>query len=147
MGRDLASTAVKRRIAVSGPTKRRVDRSGLAEALGAAVTTSVQHTVDTPLGFIAIRQALMDNRRSTGGRPGFADVERRKIPVPASVWREVSEAAATLAEPGFKPSPAQVASAILSIAVRRFGPQLQHDIKHALKTSRRLQRDRIASTE
>lgn len=108
---------VKRRVLTTGRTKRRVDRDNLSQQLGAADVSLLRHVVDTPLGFVAVRQALLDGRRSTGGRPGFADAERRKIPVSDSVWRLVSDAAAEMAEPGFHPSPAQVASAILSIAV------------------------------
>jgi len=131
----------KRRIALAGPTKRRVHRTGLLQALGAASANSVQSTVDTPLGFAVVRQALMANLRSTGGRPGLGDAERRKIPIPESVWRLVSDAAAQMAEPGFHPSAAQVASAILSMAVQRMDPQLQRDAKHALKPSRSLEPD------
>ena len=128
----------KRKIVPSGPTKRRVDRTGLAQALGAAVVEPMEHAVDTPLGFVAVRRALLADRRSTGGRPGFADADRRKIPVPASVWRVVSDAAAEMSEPGFHPSPAQVASAILSVAVHHLTPDLRRDAKHALKASRSL---------
>lgn len=126
---------VKRRTVTTGGTKRRVDRSKLQQQLDAAEVSRVRHTVDTPLGFVAVRQELLERRRSTGGRPGFADAERRKIPVADSVWRLVSDAAAEMAEPGFHPSPAQVAGAILSIAVHRVGPDLKRDARKALKAS------------
>jgi hypothetical protein len=133
---DADVLGTKRKIVLSGPTKRRVDRTGLAQALGAAEVEPIKHTIDTPLGFVAVRQALLADRRSTGGRPGFADADRRKIPIPASVWRVVSDAAAEMSEPGFHPSPAQVASAILSVAVDHLTPDLRRDAKHALKASR-----------
>lgn len=126
---------VKRRIATTGGTKRRVDRSNLQQQLGAAEVSRVQHAVDTPLGFVALRQELLESRRSTGGRPGFADAERRKIPAAESVWRLVSDAAAEMAESGFHSSPAQVASAILSVAVHRLGPDLKRDVRQTLKAA------------
>jgi hypothetical protein len=128
----------KRRIVTIGGTKRRVDRSNLQQQLGAAISGTVLHRTDTPLGFVAVRQELIEKRRSTGGRPGFANAERRKIPVAESVWRAVSDAAAEMAEPGFRPSPAQVASAILSVAVHRLGPELKRETRHALTASRSL---------
>lgn len=129
---EVSPVGTKRRISLVGPVKRRVDRAGLAQALGAAVVTSVPNSPDTPLGFVAVRQKLMADRRSTGGRPGFADAERRKIPIPAAVWQLVSDAAADMAEPGFHPSAAQVASAILSVAVDRLGAGLREDARRAL---------------
>lgn len=140
-------SGVRRRVTVVGATKRRIDRTGLSQALGAATSASLRHTDDTPLGFVAVRQKLMNDRRSTGGRPGFADAERRKIPIPAAVWRLVADAAAEMAEPGFQPSPAQVASAILSIAVHHLNPQIQRDAKHALKASRSLRSPRADARE
>ncbi|HET8997473.1 MAG TPA: hypothetical protein VFN42_12470 [Acetobacteraceae bacterium] len=47
----------------------------------------------------------------------------------------MSDAAAEMAEPGFQPSPAQVASVILSVAVRRLGPDLKRDATQALKAA------------
>lgn len=91
-----------------GPAKRCVDWTGLAQALGAAAVTSVPNSPDTPLGFVAVRQKLTADRRSAGGRPGFADAERRKIPIPAAVWLLVSDAAVEMAAPGFHPSAARV---------------------------------------
>jgi hypothetical protein len=135
---DRVLSGTKRRVAVTGSTKRRIDRSDLQIALGAATVAPMHHAADTPLGFAAVRQALWDNLRSTGGRPGFADAERRKIPVPASVWRLVSDAAAEMAEPGFHPSAAQVATAILSVAVQHLTPDLRREAKHALKASTNL---------
>jgi hypothetical protein len=139
MVEDLAERArTKRRIRLTGGTKRRVDRTDLGEALGATSVVAIQTGTDTPLGFVAVRQELMDKLRSIGGRPGFDGAERRKIPVTDAVWRMVIMAADEMSEPGFRPSAAQVASAILSLAVHHLTPDLQRDAKHALKASRSL---------
>lgn len=140
------SGRTKRRVVLTGPTKRRVDRTGLAQALGAAEIVTVTSADDTPLGFVAVRQRLMDSLRSTGGRPGIPEAERRKIPVTETVWRAIADTAAGMAEPGFHPSPAQVASVILTIAVRHLTPDLREETKHALKAARSLQADQESAS-
>ena len=132
---DVSPGGTKRRISLTGAVKRRADRSGLAQALGATAVTPMPNRSETPLGFVAVRQKLMTDRRSIGGRPGFADAERRKIPIPAMVWQLVSDVAAEMAEPGFHPSAAQVASAILSVAVDRMSTELREDARRALKAT------------
>jgi hypothetical protein len=144
---ELGRSGVRGKMTVVGPTKRRIDRTGLAQAFGAATSAALPFDNDTPLGFVDVRQKLMNDRRSTGGRPGFANAERRKIPIPAAVWRLVADAAAEMAEPGFQPSPAQVASAILSIAVHHLHPQMQQEAKHALKASGSLRPSRADARE
>ncbi|RAI54656.1 hypothetical protein DOO78_25625 [Roseicella frigidaeris] len=106
----------------------------LAEALGAAESVPLPSGPDTPPGFVALRQEVAKALRSTGGRPGLPDAERRKIPVTDTVWRAVSEAAKEMSKAGFHPSPAQVASVILEIAVRDM-PGLVRRAEHALRAS------------
>jgi hypothetical protein len=88
------------------------------KAVGADETIPGPAETDTPLGFVAVRQEFVGPLRSTGGRPGFPDAERRKIPVTQPVWRIVAQATETMAGPGFHPGAAQVANAILAVAVR-----------------------------
>jgi hypothetical protein len=88
------------------------------------------------LGFLAVRQELIQKLRSSGGRPGFDNADRRKIPITDPVWRIVAKAAEDMAEPGFNPTPSQVASALLSLAVRTMAPNTVHEVGHALKASR-----------
>lgn len=126
-----------RRVQVKASDTRQVGQAGLATALGAYATQAVRHSPDTPLGFAAIRQTLMEELRSTGGRPGFAGAERRKIPVTEPVWQFVEQIAAQMAAEGLRASPAQVAGVILMIAAR--GPlstEITREAKHALKASK-----------
>src|SRR5690242_20636810 len=106
MARDVVVSArTKRPANVALRTKRRVGTDGLANALGAAEATPVPDAADTPLGFVALREEVMRALRSTGGRPGLPDTERRKIPVTETAWLAVSQAAERMAAPGFHPSP------------------------------------------
>ena len=133
---DAVTFARKRKLTLAGGMQRRVDPSALEKAIGAAETIPGPVQTDTPLGFVAVRQELAGTLRSTGGRPGFPDAERRKIPVAEPVWRIVARAAETMAGPGFHPSAAQVASAILAVAVRTMAPETMREAEHALRASR-----------
>jgi hypothetical protein len=126
----------KRKVGAAMSTKRRIGAAVVAEAIGADDAMQLPGGADTPLGFFAVRQKLIHGLRSTGGRPGFENVERRKIPVTGPVWRIVAQAAEAMAEPGFHPTPSQVASALLSLAVRSMAPNLVHEVQHALNASR-----------
>jgi hypothetical protein len=75
----------------------------------------------SPVSFAAIREELARNRRSSGGRPGLVDADRKKIPVTDEVWHVVEKVAGRLAEPGFRPSAGQVAGVLLNIAARELG--------------------------
>jgi hypothetical protein len=68
---DAGVLGTKGRIVLSGPTKRRVDRTGLAQRLGAAEVGSIEHAAYTPLGFVAVRQALLAARSHS--RRGLLD--------------------------------------------------------------------------
>jgi hypothetical protein len=59
------------RIVLSGPTKRRVDRTDLAQRLGAAEVGSIEHAAYTALGFVAVWQALLAARSHS--RRGLLD--------------------------------------------------------------------------
>lgn len=133
---DAVTFARKRKVILAGGMKRRIDPSVLENAIGADETMPGPAEADTPLGFVAVRQELAGTLRSTGGRPGFPDAQRRKIPVTETVWRIVAQAAQTMAGPGFHPSAAQVASAILAVAVRTMAPETIREAEHALRASR-----------
>jgi hypothetical protein len=68
-----------------------------------------------------VRDELARRLRSSGGRPGLSAVEqRRKIPVLESDWEGVQVIAERVAHARFKPSPAQVASILLHMALEHF---------------------------
>ena len=75
----------------------------------------------------------MRNCRSSGGRPGLVDADRKKIPVTDEVWRVVEKIAGDLAEPGFRPSAGQVAGVLLNIATRELTPGMTSKVRQGLK--------------
>jgi hypothetical protein len=99
------------------------------------------------VGFVALRHEHAGTLRSTGGRPGFPDAQRRKIPVTEPVWRIVAQAAETMAGPGFHPSAAQVASAIPAVAVRTMAPETIREPEYALRASRTFAPEREAHSD
>jgi hypothetical protein len=144
---NAATFARKRKVNLAGGMQRRIDPSVLENSVGAGETIPGPAQTDTPLGFVAVRQELAGALRSTGGRPGFPGAERRKIPVTEPVWRIVAHAAETMAGPGFHPSAAQVASAILAVAVRTLAPETIREAEHALRASRAFTSEREAHSD
>jgi hypothetical protein len=108
-----------KRIAVREPTARRLDPQVVAEALGAEACPEVIAGKPGPLTLYALRSELFRRRQSSGGRPGIAGTSfRAKIPVGDQDWRRLEDLAASLSAEGFSPSPGQVASVLLSLALR-----------------------------
>ena len=102
------------------PSKaERVSPREVAEGLRAEEMARTEHG-GSPISMHVLRQALFSELRSTGGRPGFADVERRKVPISNAVWRAAESMAERLAGEGFRPSPAQVVSVVLTMTFRNF---------------------------
>jgi hypothetical protein len=88
---------IVRHISLTGQAERQADRAdtgkrhvrtaSLAEQLGADDTIAAPAPGGSPVSFVAIREELARSRRSSGGRPGLADTDRKKIPVTDAVWR------------------------------------------------------------
>lgn len=108
-----------RRIRTSGPTVRRIDAEEVAAALGAEASSERIEGQPGPLTLYALRQELLHRRQSSGGRPGIEGTSlRAKIPLNAKDWQRLEALAVSLSAEGFAPSAGQVASVLLSIAVR-----------------------------
>jgi len=133
-----------RRVELTGKTNRRIvlkdtvtrrvspsdvgDRLG-AEAVGAASAPRSRFT------FAAVRQEAFQRLKSTGGRPGLEGAERKKIPLTHRDWEIVERVADHIAEPGFRPSPGQVASILLSMTLDRMNESVEAEVKRTLKAS------------
>ncbi len=109
----------------------------LAEQPGAADDIAAPAHGGSPVSFVAIREELARSRRSSGGRPGLVDTDRKKIPVTDEVWRAVEKIAGDLAEPGFRPSAGQVAGVLLNIAARELTPAMTSKVRQGLQHDRR----------
>lgn len=73
-----------------------------------------------PVTLLAIRDALTDRLRSTGGRPALAgDGARQRVQVSADDWRIITDIAGHVEVGRHRPSPAQVASVLIHLALER----------------------------
>lgn len=134
-----------RRIALTGSTSRRVilgdagtRRISVAIAgkeLGAEPVSTAPIGSGSPLTFAAVREEVLRRLRSTGGRPGLEGVERKKIPLTHRDWEIVEQVADHIAEPGFRPSPGQVASVLLSMTLSKMNESVEAAVKRNLKMS------------
>lgn len=69
---------------------------------------------------LAIRDVLMDRLRSTGGRPSLAgEGSRQRVQVTAQDWQRIADIADHVEVGRHKPSPAQVASVLIHLALER----------------------------
>lgn len=122
------------RIVFKDAPARRVPTAGLGDRLGAEVVGSTPARGGAPLSRAALREEMFHRLRSIGGRPGLEGTERKKIPLTAGDWKRIERVAEDIAEPGFRPSPMQVASIVLSLALRRMDEPMEAAVKRRLKT-------------
>jgi hypothetical protein len=109
-----------KRIRTSEPVVRRLDPQAVAEALGGEPCPErIEGRQPGPVTLYALRQELLRRRQSSGGRPGIEGTSfRAKIPVGDQDWHRLEALAAALSAEGFAPSAGQVASVLLSLALR-----------------------------
>jgi hypothetical protein len=101
----------------TGQAQPLVDPSLIAEALGADEIGNVLDS-GNPLSFAALRHELAQRLLSTGGRPALKDTDRRqKIPLSDDDWTRLCELAQRVSDLDARPAPAQVASALLHLAL------------------------------
>jgi hypothetical protein len=100
----------------------RVSPAQVQEALGAEVAPARLEEALGPITLFAVRQELVSRLQSSGGRPALEGATRRaKVPLSDEEWSQLEGLAATVASPGFAPSAGQVASVLLSLALRSVG--------------------------
>jgi hypothetical protein len=131
------------RIHVSEPATPRLDPRVVADALGAESCPERLEGQPGPVTLYALRQELIRRRQSSGGRPGIEGTSfRAKIPLNDQDWQRAEALAAALSAEGFSPSAGQVASVLLSIALRSVTPdpkeEAQEHVKHTAALAREL---------
>src|SRR5207244_6164384 len=108
-----------KRLQATEPSLRRLDADTVAAALGGEPCPEHIEGQPGPLTLYALRQELLRRRQSSGGRPGIEGTSfRAKIPVGEQDWHRLEAIATSLSAEGFAPSPGQVASVLLSLALR-----------------------------
>jgi len=112
-------------IRVAASSQPRVEPQQIEAALGAEASVERLEEVLAPVTLLALREELASRRQPSGGRPGLSGVTRRvKIPLSDKEWLELEELAAAVSSPGFAPSAGQVASVLLTSALRVVATQL-----------------------
>ena len=115
---QISEPAVKH-IRQSDRAVRRLEPQTVADALGGEPCPEHIEGQPGPVTLYALRQELLRRRQSSGGRPGIEGTSfRAKIPVGNQDWQRLEALAASLSASGFVPSAGQVASILLSIALR-----------------------------
>jgi len=108
-----------KRIQASEPTVRRLDPQTVAEALGGEPVPGHLECNPGPLTLHVLREELLRRRQSSGGRPGLEGTNlRAKAPLKDQDWARLEQLAAVLSAEGFAPSAGQVASVLISMALR-----------------------------
>lgn len=135
MAKRIALTGTtNRRIALKDSVTRRLSAPAVGNQLGGEAVGPASAT-RSRLTFAAVRQEAFRRLKSTGGRPGLEGAERKKIPFTQRDWEIVERVADHIAEPGFRPSPGQVASILLSMALDRMNESVEAEVKRTLKAS------------
>lgn len=117
-----------KRLTASSPTVRRLDPKDVADALGGEPCPERIEGQPGPVTLYALRQELLRRRQSSGGRPGIEGTSfRAKVPVGDQDWHRLEALAASLSTEGFAPSAGQVASVLLSIALRSVTTDLKEE--------------------
>jgi hypothetical protein len=117
-----------KRLRASGSTVQRLDPKTVADALGGEPCPERIEGQPGPVTLYALRQELLRRRHSTGGRPRIEGTSfRAKVPVGEQDWHRLEAIAASLSVQGFTPSAGQVASVLLSIALRSVTSNLKEE--------------------
>jgi hypothetical protein len=121
--RNIGPTA--KRIRDTSATLPRIEPSEVAAALGAEPTGVTLEGALSPLTLLVVRQEVVRRLQSSGGRPALSGVSRRaKIPLSDAEWSELERLAAAIASPGCAPTAGQVASVLLTAALRMAAEQM-----------------------
>ncbi len=99
-----------------GRTKRKIDAKVIAEALGAEEVETKIDTRQGPISLFFLRQFLVSQLHSTGGRPTLRGTrkKRNKISLTTTDWSKLSEIAKYFKEKeGIKVSSGQIAALLI----------------------------------
>jgi hypothetical protein len=112
------------RVQHTGPTMPRLEPSEVAAALGAEPTGVTLEESQSPLTLLVVRQEIVRRLQSSGGRPALSGTTRRtKIPLSDAEWAELEKLAKDIASPECAPTAGQVASVLLTAALRTVAEQ------------------------
>jgi hypothetical protein len=102
------------KIKQTGKILKRIDPKKIGKLLGAAVVSEGSVKAGSPVSLFALRQYLLENLQSSGGRPAIEkNARRQKIPISDETWEAITTLTNILRAEGVSVSPGQMASAII----------------------------------
>ena len=116
---------MRKKIKDTGKTQRIISPGRVSKALSAEDTGVRTDTSRGPISLFSLRQVLVDQLRSTGGRPGLEGTgdKRNKIPTIDGDWEKLKEIARYYKENEKRAiSPGQIAAVVLHLGVSRIDP-------------------------
>jgi hypothetical protein len=139
-----------KKIVNAGPTMKKIINTGgkqapidsarVASALGAERSLESDTAGQGPITLFLVRQELFNRLLSTGGRPALeGTTQRPKIPLSDKTWRELEAIADALASKEGTPSAGQVASVLITLALKQAIPTqaTREEIVHLLNDLRK----------
>lgn len=134
------------KVSVKGRVLDRVEGSVVADALGAE-KAKAQGSVrrQGPVALFALRQALAERLRSSGGRPSLGVSRRQKIPLDEADWDLLCQIAELLSDEGMNPTPGQVASELLRQRLQQVGAEVETTDRDELRRELGLDEKRRAT--
>jgi len=111
---------MRKKIKDTGKTQRVVSFDRVSKALGAEDMGVRIDTSRGPISLFSLRQVLVDQLRSTGGRPGLEGTgdTRNKIPTIKGDWKKLKEIARYYGKNEKRAiSPGQIAAVVLHMGI------------------------------
>ncbi|MFH1665804.1 MAG: hypothetical protein ABIA77_06645 [Candidatus Omnitrophota bacterium] len=128
---------MRKKIKDTGKTQRVISSSRVSAALRAEDTGARIETNRGPISLFSLRQVLVDQLRSTGGRPSLESTggTRNKIPTVDGDWEKLKEIARYYRKNEKKAiSPGQIAAVVLHLGIQKITPlSVQTKLKKAKK--------------
>ncbi len=121
-----------------GKTKRKVDGKVIAKALGAEEVGTKIDTRRGPISLFFLRQFLVNQLHSTGGRPTLRGTrkKRNKISLATDDWEKLNKIAKHIKEKeGISVSSGQIASLLIHVGITKVDiSKLKKERKLAMTT-------------
>jgi len=145
MGTRITNTGAKNeKIVNTGAVEKRLDPAAVAAALGAEPVAETPLLGRDPITLHAVRTEIFRRLRSSGGRPALEGTTfRPKIPLGEQEWRELESIASAVTGEGCSPSPGQIASVLLNLALR----SVLADLASAPALTKKQLRERLSAAD
>ncbi len=129
MARKIKDTKSLRRVRDTSLALDRLEPDEIGKELGADQVGESTSGAN-PVAFYALREHLVSELVSTGGRPGRRQVtRRRKIPLTEEEWNKLKEVAEVMKTVGVNAAPGQVAGALLRQGIEQLDRERDESVQ------------------